>query len=90
MSSQSLLPFLRYSLISLQKTLEEIIILKDFLEHPEAANASPYIEDQYPAPCEDFKLIACLVQELWSSKALLPNRDAAVRSTQYAAVAVAH
>jgi hypothetical protein len=38
--------------------LEEIIILKDFLEHQEAANASLSQEDPYLSPCKDFKLIA--------------------------------
>ena len=59
-----LLPFLRYSLIS----MEEIIILQDFEEHQEAGNASPCQEDSYLSPSEDVKLIACSVQELWSSK----------------------
>jgi hypothetical protein len=44
--------------------LEEIIILQDFLEHQEAENAYPIQEDRYLSPSEDFKLIACLFQEL--------------------------
>jgi hypothetical protein len=46
----------------LQKTLGEIITLTRL--HGEVANASPDQEDPYFSPCEDFKLIACLVQEL--------------------------
>jgi hypothetical protein len=34
--------------------LEEIIILKDFLEQQEAANASPSEEDPYILPRKDF------------------------------------
>jgi hypothetical protein len=48
--------------------LEEIIIHEDFLDHQEVANASPSQGDPYLSPCQDFKLIACFVQELWCSK----------------------
>jgi hypothetical protein len=57
--------------------LEEIIFLQDFLEHQEAANASPSQEDLYFLH-KDYKLIASLVQELWCSKVELPNPDIAV------------
>jgi hypothetical protein len=38
-------------------------------------------QDPYLLPQKDFKLIACWVQELGSSKVLLPNLDGAVRSS---------
>jgi hypothetical protein len=56
--------------------LEEIIILLDFLEHQEAANASASQEDPNRSPCKDFKLIACSVQDLGCSKVELTNPDA--------------
>jgi hypothetical protein len=43
------LPFLRYMF---RRHLEEIIILQDFLEHQEAANASPRQEDPYIHPAK--------------------------------------
>jgi hypothetical protein len=46
-----LLLLLRYLLISLHLHLEEIIIIHDFLEHKEAANASSSQEDPYFSPC---------------------------------------
>jgi hypothetical protein len=48
----------------LQKTFGGIIILQDFLEHQEAANASPSQEDPNLSPLEDFKLISFSIQEL--------------------------
>jgi hypothetical protein len=75
--------------------LEKIIILQDFREHQEGENASPSQEEPYISTCKSFKIIACLVQELWLFKVELTNCD--IRSTQqeqYAAaaavVAVAH
>jgi hypothetical protein len=61
--------------------LEEIIILKDFLEHHEAANYSSTQEDPYLSPCKDFKSIACLVQKLWFSKERVKFVDPVVRSS---------
>jgi hypothetical protein len=57
--------------------LDGITIFKNFLEHQEAANASPYQEDPYLSPCENFKLIAYMVQELWCSKVVVANCDVA-------------
>jgi hypothetical protein len=54
MSSQLLLPFLRYSIISLQKTLGGNHHPPSFLEHQEAVNAFPSQEDPYLAPRKDF------------------------------------
>jgi hypothetical protein len=50
-----------------------------------AVDSLPSQQDPYLSPCEDFKLIACSVQEIWLFKVVLPNCDAtagAVRSTQ--------
>ena len=44
--------------------LAKIIIFQDFLKHQEVANASSSQKDPYILPCQDFKSIACLVQEL--------------------------
>jgi hypothetical protein len=61
-----------------EDTWEKLIILHNFWKHQEAENASPSQEDPYLSPREDFKLIACLVQELWCSKVKVTNCDAAV------------
>jgi hypothetical protein len=85
-SSESLFPFLRYLLTSLQKTLGGN-------HHPQRLpGASGSCERLSMSrrltsfTCKDFKLTACSVQELFSSKVLLPNLDtaaaAAVCSTQ--------
>jgi hypothetical protein len=50
-------------------TLKEIIILQEFLKHQKAANDSPSPEDTYLLfSRKDFKLIACSVPEMSSSK----------------------
>jgi hypothetical protein len=64
----------------LQKTLKGNHYSPDFLEHQEAANASPSNKDPYVSPCKDFKLISWPVQELWWSKVELTNPD--VRSSR--------
>jgi hypothetical protein len=58
---------------------------QDFLEDQKAANASPSKEDQYLSTCEEFKLIAFSVQELWWSKVELTNLDAAAAAGAAAA-----
>jgi hypothetical protein len=65
--------------------LEEIIILQDFLEHPEVANASSSKKYPYFLPRKDFKLFTYSARELWCLKVELTNCDtaaaaAAVRS----------
>jgi hypothetical protein len=58
--------------------LEEIIILHGFREHQEASHCTCFSYSRIPISftCEDFKLIACSVQELWCSQ-VETNCDAA-------------
>jgi hypothetical protein len=54
---------------------------QDLVEHQELANASASQEDLHISPCEDFKSIDCLVQELWCLKLGVANCDSAVNSS---------
>jgi hypothetical protein len=64
-----------------------LFFIYNFCHHGCAVDSAPSQQDPYLSPQKDFKLIVCLVQELWWSKVKLTNPDAAGAAAAGAAAA---